>query len=70
MSEKTEADLDLLHLSPAKEELFAAVRLIKEHCKDTCLADCASNCHLRRWCGLTATAPETWPDPEGGGEDG
>lgn len=49
---------------------FEAVRTIKKYCKDTCLAHCSFDCPLRRWCGLMATAPETWPDPEeGGGEE-
>lgn len=53
-----------------KEELFAAVRLIKEHCKDTRIADCVFYCHLHRWCRLAQTTPQEWPDPEeGGGEE-
>lgn len=56
-----------------KEELFAAVRLIKEHCTER--QDCTSvkRCPIIDWC-IRANPdinPEEWPDPEeGGGEDG
>lgn len=58
-----------------KEELFAAVRLIRSHCTwcDFC-RDCplsdnkGKNCKLFFSC---KTAPCDWPDPEeGGGENG
>lgn len=55
-----------------KEELFAAVRLIKEHCEsvDWC-RDCPLSYDKGRLCLLYKSAPCEWPDPEeGGGEDG
>ena len=57
-----------------KEELFAAVRLIKEHCHGTkCHED---KCPLIAVCEVVcgngmAPSPCSWPDPEeGGDEDG
>ena len=51
------------------DELFKAIRLIKEHCNS--LERCAE-CHIRLWCwDNTSDQPFGWPDPEeGGGEDG
>lgn len=55
-----------------REELFNAVRLIKDHC-DSMAEKACSNCPLnsticnRCFIGI----PDQWPDPEeGGGEDG
>lgn len=59
-----------------REELFAAVRLIKWHCRQTvCYCKTHWTCPLydRQYdiCITKRTAPEEWPDPEeGGGEDG
>ena len=69
MSEKTEADLDLLHLSPAKDELFAAVRTIKQFCEKS---DGCGYCDGYAWCvamrqGGGLNTPNHWPDPEEGG---
>lgn len=52
-----------------KEDLFAAVQLIKEHCNS--LDGCA-DCCIRLWCWSNISdQPFGWPDPEeGGGEDG
>jgi len=61
-----------------KEELFAAVRLIKEHCieqdeidPNACVRD-DYKCPLWIWCFKNGKkTPNQWPDPEeGGGEDG
>ena len=55
-----------------KEELFAAVRLIKEHCYRTkCFAD---KCPLIAVCEVVcgngmAPSPSAWPDPEEGEND-
>ena len=59
-----------------KEELFTAVRLIKEHCKEqdrinqnTCIRD-DYKCPLWIWCYKNGEkTPNRWPDPEGGGEE-
>jgi len=58
-----------------RDELFAAVRLIKEHCQKTvcyCGAHWACPLYDRKYdrCITGGTPPEVWPDPEGGGEDG
>lgn len=61
-----------------KEELFNAVRLIKEHCKEQDKIDPIScvrkdyKCPLWNWCFENSVkTPNRWPDPEeGGGEDG
>lgn len=54
-----------------KEELFAAVRLIKEHC-DSMAEESCCDCPLNSVCDLCFVGiPDKWPDPEeGGGEDG
>lgn len=51
-----------------REELFAAVRLIKEYCNSL---DRCDDCHIRQWCwGYNGDQPFDWPDQaEGGGED-
>lgn len=55
-----------------KEELFEAVRLIKEHCKLYTEYECLLNCPLLQTCNRCfVETPQEWPDPEeGGGEDG
>ena len=58
-----------------KEELFKAVRLIKEHCKEqdgispnSCVRD-DYKCPLWSLCFITlGVSPTSWPDLEGGGE--
>ena len=54
-----------------KEELFKAVRLIKEHCVSMAEEACC-DCHLQSVCNRCFIGiPDEWPDPEeGGGEDG
>lgn len=54
-----------------KEELFAAVRLIKEHCKLYTEYERHLNCPLLRTCiRCFDETPQEWPDPEeGGGEE-
>lgn len=54
-----------------KEELFEAVRLIKEHCDSMAEISCFQ-CHLKSVCNRCFIGiPDEWPDPEeGGGEDG
>lgn len=61
-----------------REDLFEAVRLIKEHCKEqdeissnSCVRD-DYKCPLWSLCFITlGVPPSNWPDPEeGGGEDG
>lgn len=56
----------------AREELFAAVRLIKEHCKLYTEYECFLECPLLPTCNRCfVETPQEWPDPEeGGGEDG
>lgn len=50
-----------------KEELFAAVRLIKEHCDSMAKIAC-SDCSLRCVCNRCFIGiPDEWPDPEEGG---
>lgn len=55
-----------------KEELFAAVRLIKEHCDsmgERACRDCPLTIAICNRCFIGI--PDEWPDPEeGGGEDG
>lgn len=56
-----------------KEELFAAVRTIKQFCEKS---DGCGYCDVYAWCvamrqGGGMNTPNRWPDPEeGGGEDG
>lgn len=54
-----------------KEELFEAVRTIKEHCKNYLL--CGENCPLYNYCDVDGAfrqcSPRFWPDPEEGVED-
>lgn len=51
-----------------KEELFAAVRLIKEHCKEHDAQYCRHECLFTDDCGdYFKGAPCDWPDPEEGG---
>lgn len=56
-----------------KEELFQAVRLIKEHCEKvrSCVSD-VYKCPIWNWCRTnTKFDPENWTVPkEGGGKDG
>lgn len=60
-----------------EKELFAAVRLIKEHCKEqdnnpnSCVRD-DYKCPLWSLCFITLGVPPTsWPDPaKGGNADG
>lgn len=56
-----------------KKELFAAVRLLKEHCENESKSFCFG-CALFDWCMYrvlhkSLCTPRWWPDPEGGGED-
>lgn len=62
-----------------KEELFAAVRMIKEHCKKQTVCIRRSKygnekcvlAGMRGVCVCYGASPFVWPDPEeGGGEDG
>lgn len=55
-----------------REELFAAVRLIKEHCARRMTAEACYDCLLQSVCNRCFVGiPDKWPDPEeGGGEDG
>lgn len=57
-----------------KEELFKAVRLLKQHYADHGPCVRPQKCQLRRVCNSTefnfGDRIEAWPDPEGGGEDG
>lgn len=55
-----------------KEELFAAVRLIMQHCKEHDSEYCRHECPFADNCGYYFVGvPGDWPDPEeGGGEDG
>ena len=53
-----------------KEELFAAVRLVKSHCK--MLSFNCRKCDLSNWCFENhyferTNTPVLWPDPEEGG---
>ncbi|MEE3458745.1 MAG: hypothetical protein VZQ75_02700 [Candidatus Faecousia sp.] len=55
-----------------KEELFAAVRLVHEHCKSVEFG--CFGCPLNAWCEeeyekLGGPSPERWPDPEEGGTE-
>lgn len=53
-----------------KEELFAAVRLIKKHCKDSDMEECICCCPLSYFCSnrrIGYDLPEEWPDPAEGG---
>lgn len=56
-----------------KEELFKAVRTIKQYCEKS---DGCGYCDGYAWCvamrqGGGLNTPNRWPDPEeGGGEDG
>lgn len=58
-----------------KEELFSAVRLIKEHCENKAKKFC-TGCALFDWCldrinNKSLCTPQWWADPEEGGrEDG
>ena len=54
-----------------KEELFKAVRTIKEYCDSMSEKSCYL-CPVRRICERCFVGiPDEWPDPEeGGGEDG
>jgi len=59
-----------MKLMATKEELFAAVRLISNHC--ALQGNDCSECPLFDWCERTAhfglsTVPDEWPDPEEGG---
>lgn len=53
------------------EELFAAVRTIKEYCNSMSEKPCSA-CPARRICDrFFIGIPDEWPDPEeGDGEDG
>lgn len=54
-----------------REELYKAVRLIKEHCKLHTEYECFLECPLKEMCAECFNElPEKWPDPEeGGGEE-
>ena len=59
-------------LEDRKEELFAAVRLLSKHCRESACYECELNtlCHNYEY-GIGNSAPQYWPGPEeGGGEDG
>ena len=52
-----------------KEELFKAVRLIKEHCVSMAEEACC-DCPLQSVCNRCFIGiPDEWPDPEGGGDN-
>jgi hypothetical protein len=61
-----------------KEELYKAVRTIKDYCKsrDKCIVLPKDSCPFftqfgSTWCVLDNCVPCSWPDSEeGGGEDG
>lgn len=55
-----------------KKELFAAVRLIKQHCKEHDSEYCRHECPFSDDCGYYFIGvPGDWEDPEEvGGEDG
>lgn len=59
-----------------KEELFAAILLLKEFCKNQPICGRDQSCQLWGWCCRNSektgwNSPDRWPDPEeGGGEDG
>lgn len=54
-----------------KEELLAAVQLIKQHCKLYTECECFLECPLKKICiECFNELPEEWPDPEeGDGEE-
>lgn len=53
-----------------REELFAAVRLIKEHCKLYTEYECLLNCPLLRTCNRCfVETPQEWPDLEEGDDN-
>jgi hypothetical protein len=55
---------------PTKEELFAAIMLIKEHCREHDVQYCCNECPIRNCAKYFSSAPCIWPDPEeGGGEE-
>lgn len=56
---------------PTNEELFAAIRLLKDYCKSkpTCDLIDGDDCVLSAWCRrnlIPDDAPCEWKDPEGG----
>lgn len=52
-----------------KEELFEAVRLIKEHCASMA-KEAWCDCFLQSVCSRCFIGiPDEWPDPEEGGGD-
>ena len=59
-----------------KEELFAAILLLREFCKNQPICGRDQSCPLWGWCCRNSektdwNSPDQWPDPEeGGGEDG
>ena len=55
-----------------REELFAAVRLLKKHCENRAKNFC-TGCALFDWCidrinNKSLCTPRWWADPEGGGD--
>lgn len=51
-----------------KEEVLAAVRTIRQYCKEANIAKCAFECPLIGFCGIYFDGtPDEWPDPEEGG---
>ena len=55
-------------LEDRKQELFAAVRLIKEHCASVAEEACR-DCPLQSVCNRCFIGiPDEWPDPEEGGD--
>lgn len=56
-----------------KEELFAAVRLLKKHCRESVCSKCVLKtlCHDDDRDCIGDSSPHFWPAPEEGGyEDG
>lgn len=53
-----------------KKELFAAVRLIKQHCKEHDNEYCKYKCPFIDNCDYYFNGiPGDWPDPEEGGKE-